>query len=180
MKHWKLAVALICFGSSVQAKQFGFLPDNYMRFIDLSHPITSFGAFVDAREPSKTSMGKATALITHDPKDGCLFPNLVCEQWAPVTTSFSINAGKLHWNLGPAINLTPEIKASVLWALNQTTPIDSLIWLKILLARSTNTPGASLAIGPNLGTEPIQNGALQPFDKWDPRLVIFTGAEFRW
>jgi hypothetical protein len=178
MKNLMIAAVLIFLGASVQAKQFGILPDNYLRPIDLAHPVTSLGVYIDAKNLGRTTVGKSLALVTHDPKDGCLLPAIVCEQWAPIVTGLSVTGGRLFWDVGSGVNLAPMFKAGLLGFFNEVTPDDSLVGLKSALAPSQSP--LTVAFGPNLGLNPVNGGVLQPFNKWDPRLVIFTGAQYKW
>lgn len=161
MKHWLFGAALICLGSIAPAAPYLRTPFN-------GGPTVAYtGIFIDPREPGKTTVGNEIALVTHDPKDGCLLPSIVCEQWVPVATGLSVNAGRVYWDIGPTVNVFPWMVAAM----------DSLgleTWF------SPPDSSLSFAAGPKLGLNPITNGKFMPINRWDPRLLILTAVQLRW
>lgn len=148
----------------------------YLRLIDLQAPVKVAGVWIDPIRLGQTSVGSAVALVTHDPKDGCLLPSIVCEQWAPLTTGITYNGGRFYWNVGPAANVLPWMQAGLRAAANGTGLSDRYPGLGAALAPA---PGI-FSFGPQLNLNPISAGQLQPFNRWNARLVLFTGAEIRW
>src|SRR5262249_45371407 len=82
----------------------------------LQHPYMIAGALIDPKTLKNTSGGSLLAVVHHSPKDGCLMPSIVCEDWAPVATGASMNAGKITFDVGPVFNVLPwmETEASSL------------------------------------------------------------------
>lgn len=150
----------------------------YFRLIDFGNINKSAGAYIDPFDSKNTSAGTATALITHSVKDGqCLFPTIICEDWSPLTAGFSVRAGRLDFNLGPSVNLTPLAKAGFRALLDYTTNEDTLIGLKSSL-QSESISGASttIAFGPAFAITPIQDGGVLAPEKWRGKFRIFAGA----
>ncbi len=125
------------------------------------------GVFIDPREPGRTTFGSEVALVTHDPKDGCLFPSIVCEQWSPIATGISATGGRIYWDVGPTVNVFP-------WMVGALQKVGI----------STSFLGAedngAFAFGPKLGLNPISEGKFQPLNNWDPRLLLMTALQLRW
>lgn len=111
MKHWFMVVALVCFGSTLQAKQFGVLPDGYLRLIDIAHPMPILGALLDPRDLNNSEAMSLLPLVTHSTRDGCLLPSVVCEDWAPVVGGASMNAGKITVVAGSMLNVLPWMQS---------------------------------------------------------------------
>lgn len=161
MSMKKLAVLLMALASGAQASP-------YLRSPLAGGPVVHYeGVFIDPREPGRTTVGTELALLTHDPKDGCLLPSLVCMQWAPVATGLSVTGGRVLWNIGPTVNVFPWMIAGL-----------NLIGVDTSFAPPTSP--LSFAVGPKLGLNPISEGRIQPFNNWDPRLLIMTAAQLRW
>lgn len=124
------------------------------------------GVIIDPTAPGKTAAIFEVALITHDPKDGCLFPSIICEEWAPLANGLGINGGRVLWDLGPTVNVFP--------------------WMLTGLAKVGYSPSfwpagspVAFAFGPKLGLNPIDQGKFQPINKWDARLLLMTALEVR-
>lgn len=107
MKHWLMAAALICFGSSASANP-------YFRIINPAHPQPVAGAMLDPKDLGNTEAASLIPLITHSTADGCLFPTIVCEDWTPLAVGFSMNSGKLTLNVAPLANVLPWFAAGAL------------------------------------------------------------------
>jgi hypothetical protein len=99
MKHWLIA-ALICFGSLAHAAP-------YFRPLDIRHPQPVAGALIDPRNLGQSEVASLLPLLTHSPKDGCLMPSIVCEDWTPLAVGASINAGQVTFAAGPLANVLP-------------------------------------------------------------------------
>jgi hypothetical protein len=106
MKHWMLAAALICFGSSANASP-------YFRLLDVSHPQPVLGALLDPRDLGNSEAASLLPILTHSPADGCLLPRLVCEDWTPLAVGASMNAGKVTLDLAPLANVLPWVSSFV-------------------------------------------------------------------
>lgn len=86
------------------------LASPYFRPIDPQHPQPIVGAAVN---PAKLADSRAVTLlpiITHSPKDGCLMPSIVCEDWTPLAVGASLNAGKLTFDVAPLANILPWVQ----------------------------------------------------------------------
>lgn len=81
----------------------------YFRLLDISHPEPVAGGLIDTKDIKNTSIGSLLPLITHSPKDGCLLPEIVCEDWSPIAIGLSANAGKVTFDAGPLFNILPWI-----------------------------------------------------------------------
>ena len=86
----------------------------YFRLIDPSHPAPVLGALVDPIHIGNTSAASLLPLVTHSPKDGCLLPSIVCEDWTPLAIGGSMNAGKLTFDVAPLANVVPWIQNAAL------------------------------------------------------------------
>lgn len=152
----------------------------YFRPIDPNHPYKVIGGYIDMDAPGNTSAGTAVALVTHGVKDGCLLPSVVCEDWSPAMAGFSYNAGRLQFNVGPAVNLTPMAKIGALRLLNLLTKDDTLAGIKSLLgSQPISGPDVSTSFGPALNVTPIEHGVILPLNKWKGRPRMFVGAALR-
>lgn len=149
----------------------------YFRLIDPKHIQRGAGVFVDPIDAGNSSVGSEIALITHSPKDGCLFPTIVCEDWSPFTVGSSVNAGRYIFTIGPSINVTPLMKAGLLAALNKAT--DGAEGLKAALALSPETSSVTLSISPSMALRPIAHGVILPLNAWGQHLVIFVGPAWK-
>ena len=150
----------------------------YFRLMDPAHPVKVVGAFIDPASPENTSAGTAVALITHSTKDGCFLPSVVCEDWSPLMAGLAVNAGRVQFSVGPAINLAPVAKAGLLGALNVLTAQDSLPVVKSLLG-SGPSEGVSVSFGPALAVSPVSHGVIIPLSEWQGKFRLFAGAELK-
>lgn len=172
MKHYLLAVALVCFGSSAHAEP-------YFRWADPAHVYKTAGAYVDPSAPGKSSYGTAVALVTHSPRDGCLLPTVVCEDWSPAMAGLSYNAGRFEFNVGPVANAAPAARAGLLGLVRGVTRDDQLTGLKDVLAGAHDVDGVAIAFGPALNLAPIVRGVILPVTEWAPKFRIFAGAALK-
>lgn len=116
MKHWLLAVALICFGSTAKASPYFRIygwdyGSHNLSLSSMSHPKPVAGAFINPTNVGQTSGGALVPLVTHSPNDGCLLPSFVCEDWSPLAVGGSINAGKLTLDVSSLFNVFPWMLA---------------------------------------------------------------------
>lgn len=157
-----LMVVLLCSSTGAKAS-------SYIRSPLWGGPTVHYaGVYIDPRDPGKTTVGSEVALLTHDPKDGCLLPGVVCEQWAPIATGLSVTGGRVYWDIGPTVNVFPWMVVLANKAGLNTSivaPSDSKL---------------SFAFGPKLGLNPVSDGQLQPFSQWGPKLLLMTAAQLRW
>lgn len=153
----------------------------YFRLIDPNHPYKIAGVFIDPRDTGETSVGTAVALVTHSVKDGgCLLPSLICEDWSPAVAGLSVNGGRVQFNMGPAVNLTPVAKLGLFRILTAVTKDDSLRDLKSTLSsQPIGGPDVSTSFGPALNFSPIEHGVITPVNSWHGRFVVFAGAALR-
>lgn len=149
----------------------------YFRLLDPARPHKVVGAFVDPTNLGATSAGTAVALITHSKNDGCFMPSVVCEDWSPLMSGLSYNAGRFQFNVGPAMNLTPLAKRGILGVLELLTADETITGVKSLLSSQPITgPDVSLSFGPALAVAPIERGIILPLNQWRGKFRIFAGA----
>jgi hypothetical protein len=86
----------------------------YFKLIDPSHPQPVLGALVDPVHLGNSSAASLLPLVTHSPKDGCLLPSIVCEDWTPVAVGGSMNAGKITFDVAPLANVIPWVQSAAL------------------------------------------------------------------
>jgi len=114
------------------------------------HPQLNAGTFLDVADPTGGSTGgMSVSIITHSPKDGCLLPGIVCEDWSPLSIGWSLGAGKNLAGIGPVLNVMPWAKSFALMALNTVAP-GKAPNLRGLLAPVMDSQGLdlSMAISP--------------------------------
>lgn len=168
-----LILVVVLSGSNVQAGP-------YFRLMDPAHPHKVAGAFIDPVNPGNTSVGTAFAIITHSVKDGCLMPRVTCENWSPLVAGLSVNGGRVQFNAGPAMNLTPAVKIGIWHILNSATNSDTLSGIKSMLSsQPIGGPDVSFSFGPALAVAPIERGVILPINAWKGKFRIFSGAAFR-
>lgn len=85
----------------------------YFRPIDPSHPQPVAGALI-APKLGDSEGAALLPILTHSPKDGCLLPSVVCEDWTPLAVGGSLNAGKLTFDVAPLANVLPWMQSGLL------------------------------------------------------------------
>jgi hypothetical protein len=105
MKKLLIAV-LVAFPCGAQASP-------YFRPLDIRHPQPVAGALIDPRNLGQSEVASLLPLLTHSPKDGCLMPSIVCEDWTPLAVGVSMNAGKVTLDLAPLANILPWVSAAI-------------------------------------------------------------------
>ena len=103
MKYFLAAAALIFYAVAANATP-------YFRPLDLAHPQPVLGALIDPTALGQTEGASLLPLVTHSPKDGCLLPAIVCEDWTPIAVGASLNAGKLTFDVSPLANVLPWVQ----------------------------------------------------------------------
>ena len=83
----------------------------YFRPFKPSAPTPVLGALIDPKSPGLTEATTLLPLITHSPRDGCLLPSLICEDWTPLTIGAGMNAGKIRFVVAPLFNVLPWVVA---------------------------------------------------------------------
>lgn len=149
----------------------------YFHVFDPAHIYKSVGAYIDPVDSGNTAFGTPIALITHSTRDGCLLPSIVCEDWSPLMAGFSVNAGRLSFNAGPAINLMPTARGGLLYIVNGLTADNQFGGLKSVLAPSDS--GVTISFGPALNVDPVQHGVFVPIRQWHGKFRIFAGAALK-
>ena len=86
----------------------------YFRPLDFSHSQPVVGALMDPTDLGNTEMASLLPIFTHSPKDGCLMPSIVCEDWSPLAVGVAVNAGKVTFDVGPIANVLPWMQAGAL------------------------------------------------------------------
>lgn len=79
----------------------------YFRPLDFAHPQPIVGALIDPTSLGQSSAASLLPIFTHSPKDGCLLPNIICEDWTPLAVGASMNAGKITFDVAPLANILP-------------------------------------------------------------------------
>jgi hypothetical protein len=92
----------------------------YFRPLDYQHPKPVFGALIAPEALGQSEASSLLPLITHSPKDGCLLPTIVCEDWTPLAVGASMNAGKITLIVAPLANVVPWIQSAVQNATGKT------------------------------------------------------------
>lgn len=114
----------------------------YFRVIDPAHPEPIAGASLNPRDLKDSRVISLMPLLTHSPKDGCLFPSIVCEDWTPIAVGASFNAGKVTLDIAPLTNVLPWFQNGVKILLP-----DSWVVTKSVLSPNPDAP-VTFAAGP--------------------------------
>lgn len=104
MKSSKFILLALCLSVSASAAP-------YFRPLDPSHIQPVFGALLAPEDMSKSEGASLLPLITHSPKDGCMLPSVVCEDWTPLAVGASMSAGKITLDVAPLANVLPWMVA---------------------------------------------------------------------
>lgn len=78
----------------------------------IARPQPIIGALIDPGSLGKSEAVSLLPLITHSPKDGCLLPGIVCEDWTPLAVGASMNAGKVTFDVAPLANILPWMQSA--------------------------------------------------------------------
>lgn len=131
----KYALFVVLLASQAQA-----VP--YFRVLDYTHPKPVIGALLDPTALGNTEAASLLPLITHSPKDGCLLPAIVCEDWTPLAVGASMNAGKITLDVSPLANVLP-------WVQNAALAIVPVSWEGVQKVLSSNVDhSVSFSAGP--------------------------------
>lgn len=103
----KIIAAILLLASSVA------MANPYFRVIDPKHPQPVAGALI-APKLGDSSAAALLPIFTHSPKDGCLLPNITCEDWTPFAVGASMNAGKMTFDVAPLANVLPWMTTGLL------------------------------------------------------------------
>ena len=103
----KFILSVILLASQAQATP-------YFRVFDYAHPKPVIGALLAPEALGNTEAASLLPLINHSPKDGCLLPSVVCEDWTPLAVGASMNAGKITLDVAPLANVLPWIMKGAL------------------------------------------------------------------
>ena len=86
----------------------------YFRFNNpLDKPVMVTGALL-ATDLKDTEATVLYPPFTHKTEDGCLLPNIVCEDWTPLAIGAGMMGGKVSVVLGPVVNVLPWMSAAAL------------------------------------------------------------------
>jgi hypothetical protein len=128
MKHWLLAVAFICFGSSVFAQPVvspALSPKAdshpYFKVLGFGAPFwKSLGFDISPRSPLNTAGVASIGVVTHSTADGSLCRTLdlgswcVPESWVPVQITFGGSlTSQAYLGAGSSFNLAPQVGALI-------------------------------------------------------------------
>lgn len=84
----------------------------YFRPLDYQHPQPILGALLAPEGLGQSEATSLLPLVTHSPKDGCLLPQIVCEDWTPAAIGASLNAGKVTFVVAPLFNVLPWMQTA--------------------------------------------------------------------
>jgi hypothetical protein len=177
MKKMMFVLAFMFVAANVKATPYLRLigPDNYQ---------VADGALFSSKGINQVQNAAVLGLITHSTKDGSLLPLWLQKYVAPedwmIGVSVNSGGGNTTADLGLIFNITPQLQGWGLSVLNYLAP-NSLGNLKSFLQTAGTTyPDLNIAIGPMLNLAAIQNGTIEPFDKWalDP-LRFFAGGSLK-
>jgi hypothetical protein len=101
------------------------------------------GALIDPVHIGQSEAAMLVPLITHSPKDGCLLPSVVCEDWTPLAIGGSMNAGKLTFDVAPLANVLPWMQSGLSHIIPSSWPIT-----KKLLEPSSDSQFVTFSAGP--------------------------------
>lgn len=79
----------------------------YFRLLDVSHPQPVVGALLAPEDLKHSAAASLLPLVTHSPKDGCIFPTIVCEDWTPLAVGASMASGQVTFDVAPLANVLP-------------------------------------------------------------------------
>lgn len=104
-----LAAVLMLFAVKAQATPYfrSIIGKDASGHIVFNKPSPVLGALIDPWHLGDSEAASLLPLVTHSPKDGCLLPNVVCEDWSPLAIGASMNAGKITFDIGPVANVLP-------------------------------------------------------------------------
>lgn len=144
MKKLLAAAALVCFYSTAEAAPYfrSIISKDANGHIAFNKPAPVLGALIDPGHLGNSEAASLLPLITHSPKDGCLMPSIVCEDWTPLAVGVSANAGKFTLDVAPLANVLPWMQRGVL----AVVP-DKWAGFRNLLAPSTDAP-VTFSAGP--------------------------------
>lgn len=151
-----LALSLMLTASHVHASQ-------YFRYVGgpgYQKQILNEACFNPRLGARATTNCTSVPVVTHSWRDGfVVLPN---EDWALLTVGGAFGHGPALLTLGPAANLTPALKSSLLSGLNLVAP-DSFDNLKSLLqpAPLSKGPDVTINIGAKWGIFPTTNAAIR-------------------
>jgi len=115
----------------------------YFRPIDPAHPQPVAGALIAPAALGDSSGAALLPIFTHSPKDGCLLPSIVCEDWTPLAVGASLNAGKITFDVAPLANVLPWMQNGLL----AVTPA-SWAWAQKILAPAAGGEPVTFSAGP--------------------------------
>lgn len=84
----------------------------YFRFINPTHPQPVAGALIASDNLNQSEGAALLPLVTHSPNDGCLLPNIVCENWTPLAVGASMKSGNITLDVAPLANVLPWIQTA--------------------------------------------------------------------
>lgn len=164
MKTLLAVVALlVAVAFPVQAKQFGFLPDHYLRPIDFTHPEIAMGFDIAPKDLSETTGITSIAIITHSDKDGTLIPERLQPYfppvaWAPLAIGFggSFNQ-EVVLDIGTSANVSPALAELLMRGTDSGTTGWAAAIKRALEGESKGQIGLGVAFGGSL----VKNGTFK-------------------
>lgn len=100
----------------------------YLRLIDVRHPKPVIGAMLAPEKLKSSEAASLLPLLTHSPRDGCLFPSIICEDWSPIAVGGSMSSGRLSFEAGPLFNVLPWMQTAASAATPQSwTAVRSIL-----------------------------------------------------
>ena len=161
----KAVVGLVLYFVAVTALAVKCHASPYFRPLNYQHPVTVAGALLDPTGLGNSEGAALVPLVTHSPKDGCLLPSVVCEDWSPVAVGGSLNEGKLTFDVAPIANVAP-------WAVRGLQAVVPTSWsgLQEILAE-TGTGNVTFSAGPVWQYSQLRNKGY---------FKVFTGLALAW
>lgn len=109
MKRLLLTLATLSLAGLARATPYFRIP-----LVNGGNFVTIGGALLAPNNLSQSQVAGMVPLATHSPKDGCLLPQVVCEDWTPAAVGASMNAGEITFEIGPIANVLPWMQTGAL------------------------------------------------------------------
>ena len=165
----KLFIALLAWCAwlpmSIQASPY-LRPGIYKGDDGSLHYQTIFGGLIDPKDLGNSSGVGLFATVTHSPKDGCILPSIVCEDWTPLAVGGAMNAGKVTLDFGPVFNVLPWMQSGALAILPA-----SFSATRKMLQPQEGSQSVTFSGGPMCEYRQVSN---------DVYFKIFTGLALHW
>lgn len=149
-------------------------------FQNLAHPQMNAGVDYTMKGSYDGAVTKV-ALVYHsaNPNDSIIpksWQNVIPpDSWCLLCAGISGNAGNYDLKFGPSVNLEPQVLGWAIPLLKQANNPTATVVANLLGA----TPNGGLAFGIDWSAAGVQNGHVQPFDKWGYKPDLYTGILYK-